>query len=220
MFKRSLENGLSPEEAEDEVMDAMGMGEGSRGRTGREGAVAEGETYPMRQRRGHVGDGSATPELGSSRPLEPEQARTTTGGQIQRGGDDDEGYGESIASANSAGRRATKPGYVPSFISPALTPADPRAADFRNFIRLWFNGCDYEEIRRLNMADWLAWSLYGQPLHELEEERKAWDAAGRPPLHVDGEPDVDDDGLEIDQDKLGLVGTFHELADCPPSAHR
>jgi hypothetical protein len=35
-------------------------------------------------------------------------------------------------------------------------------------------------VRVDNMADWLAWSMYGQPLHEIEHERKEWDRAGRP----------------------------------------
>lgn len=204
VLKRSLENGLSPEDAEDEAMDAMGLGELSGGAgaqtKGKEtGRKSTEQTPEMRQRRSQLGDGSATPELGSSRQLEP--VRTNRSGAT-----DDEGYGESLRSHGDGNGGAVKPGYVPSFISPALTPDDPRAADFRNFIRLWFNGCDYEDIRRLNMADWLAWSLYGQPLHELEEERKQWHAEGKPPLHVDGELDVDDEGLDIDADKLGLVG--------------
>lgn len=56
------------------------------------------------------------------------------------------------------------------------------------------------------MCDWLSWSLYGQPYEELIVERAAWEKAGRPPrVHVDGESDLDEEGLEIDGDKLGLV---------------
>lgn len=197
VLKRSLENGLSPEQIEDEVMDEMGMGELTR-KLSRSISKEEHEMHELRHRKSNLGgDGSATPEITSSRQLEPERL------------DDDEGYGQSVRSTTDGLNGAhRKPSYSPSFIEKPLSHDDPRAADFRNFIRLWFNGCDYEEIKRLNMADWLAWSLYGQPLTELEDERAAWDKAGRPALHLDGEPDIDDEGLEITQDKLGLVGEF------------
>ncbi|SCV72611.1 BQ2448_4148 [Microbotryum intermedium] len=144
--------------------------------------------------------------------------------------EDDEGYGASIRSGG--GQHSIRPrssSYTPSFMD-KLEAEDPRAEDFRDFIRLWFNGCgeqssspeevrietllnrpshhvcaDYKEIYRLNMADWLAWCLYSSTLKELEEERQAWVAAGKPPTHLDGELDVDQDGLELEQDKLGLL---------------
>jgi hypothetical protein len=205
VFKRSLENGLDPEDAEEEALEEMGLDkELARDKAANRAT----HSYAMRQRKGQLyGDGSITPELASNVTLQPEWTPSTPNGRGE-----DEGYGESNRSSVSVGAsvRTTEPkkNYVPSFIQPALEPEDPRAHDFRDFIRLWFNGCDYDEIQRLNMADWLAWSLYGQPLHELEEERAAWEAAGKPDLHVDGELDVDDDGLEIERDKLGLVGAF------------
>ncbi|GAA5941895.1 hypothetical protein JCM3775_004795 [Rhodotorula graminis] len=77
---------------------------------------------------------------------------------------------------------------------PRLSPTDPRALEFRELLRFWFGGCDFDAIGRLNMADWLAWSMYGCPLEELEDERREWDKAGRPVLTTaDGAPDRDSD---------------------------
>ena len=86
---------------------------------------------------------------------------------------------------------------------PRLTPEDPRAHDFREYVRHWFGGVPFSEIKRDNMADWLAWSMYGQPLHEIEHERKEWDRAGRPALYCsDGvTPDTDTD-LDHDFDDV------------------
>lgn len=97
--------------------------------------------------------------------------------------------------------------YTPSFIETPLSPDDPRVHDFRDYLRGWFNGCKYEEIKSLNMKDWLAWSLYGQPYEELIEEREIWIKGGRVKLvHlIDGEEDIDEEGLDIEGDKLGLV---------------
>ncbi|GAA6047697.1 hypothetical protein JCM3770_001724 [Rhodotorula araucariae] len=111
---------------------------------------------------------------------------------------------------------------------PRLAPTDPRAAEFRELLRFWFAGCEFEQIHRLNMADWLAWSMYGEPLETLEEERREWDQKGRPPLYqadgvtVDVDSELDDsDGEDeveervrarrtrteesVEADRLGLV---------------
>ncbi|GAA5867473.1 hypothetical protein JCM3774_002914 [Rhodotorula dairenensis] len=114
---------------------------------------------------------------------------------------------------------------------PRLTPEDPRAHDFREYVRHWFGGVEFSEIKRDNMADWLAWSMYGQPLHEIEHERKEWDRAGRPALYCadgvtldtdtdldhhldeeDDQADLDDAAIErrrreqtFDSDKLGFI---------------
>lgn len=55
------------------------------------------------------------------------------------------------------------------------------------------------------MFDWLSWSLYAQPYEELVAERKQWIADGRPEVFIDGALDNDDEGIEIEGDKLGLV---------------
>lgn len=56
------------------------------------------------------------------------------------------------------------------------------------------------------MKDWLAWSLYGQPYEELIEEREIWEKEGKIKVHIiDGEEDIDEEGLDIEGDKLGLV---------------
>lgn len=60
-------------------------------------------------------------------------------------------------------------------------------------------------IRRLDMFDWLSWSLYGQPYEVLVAEREKWEADGRPEVYIEGTVDNDDHGIEIEGDKLGLV---------------
>jgi len=114
---------------------------------------------------------------------------------------------------------------ISGFIDPPLSPSDPRAQDFRNYLRYWFAGCKFEEIKRLNMADWLAWSLYGMRLESLEDERKKWDREGRPPLKLeDGTLDEDDEDLleedtVLEGDKYGLVMHCVELVEAR-AAHR
>ncbi|GAA5973276.1 hypothetical protein JCM11641_003047 [Rhodosporidiobolus odoratus] len=117
--------------------------------------------------------------------------------------------------------------YSP-FLSDRLTPTDPRALDFRSTFSYWFSGAKWEDLQALNVEDWFAWSLYGEPLEQLEKERKEWDKAGRPPLYcvdgvtLDNDSDLEDDkaggatvdegaprarrhALSIEGDKLGLV---------------
>ncbi|GAA6060292.1 hypothetical protein JCM10212_002933 [Sporobolomyces blumeae] len=113
---------------------------------------------------------------------------------------------------------------VAGFIDPPLSPSDRRAIDFRSYVRYWFSGCDFSEIKRLNMADWLAWSLYGVTLEELEAERKQWDQDGRPPLKLaDGTLDEDDSDLDedtaIEGDRYGLVMHCVDLVEAR-AAHR
>ncbi|GAA5933035.1 hypothetical protein JCM10213_009270 [Rhodosporidiobolus nylandii] len=103
-----------------------------------------------------------------------------------------------------------------------LTPTDPRALDFRATFVRWFGGsAKWEDLKKQNVADWFAWSLYGSPLEQLESERKEWDKAGRPALFcADGVTPDNDSDLESEDgeaaeecrrapapegDKLGLV---------------
>lgn len=188
------------EDAGDEILEEMAMNSHAGGSNERDA-----NAFEMRQRRGQLhGDGSLTPDLSRSR-------------QLHDGPDDDEGYGESTRSSSDSVRTtrtgaekpetARKRTYAASFLQATLQPDDPRAIDFRTYIAGWFGNCDFDEIYRLDMTDWLAWSLYAQPLEELLQERKEWEAAGKPQMHLNGEPDIDhDDELRLEQDKLGLVG--------------
>ncbi|GAA5901993.1 uncharacterized protein JCM6883_000460 [Sporobolomyces salmoneus] len=115
---------------------------------------------------------------------------------------------------------------IRGFIDTPLSPSDPRAIDFRNYLRYWFAGCEFTEIKKLNMADWLAWSLYGTTMESLEEERREWDRTGRPPLKLDDgitldaddSDDFDEDTM-IEGDKYGLVMHCVELVEAR-AAHR
>lgn len=247
VLKRSLEDGMSLSDAEDEAMEDVGLGELSRKLSGRRtwrlkkkrsnrakrsGSSSSGADdfdlgddekelpssyFQMRKRRSQTaGDGALTPELNDRRMLPDSPARgdpaptslsrnaapslTPLSTRASDTFNPDQPTHDAAQGLDGAPLR-----YTPSFISSPLEADDPRAASFRNWLRMWFSGCEFDEIRRLNMADWLAWSLYGQPLQEIEEEREAWNSAGRPPMHIDGELDVDDEGLDIEQDKLGLV---------------
>ncbi|GAA6010902.1 hypothetical protein JCM11491_004592 [Sporobolomyces phaffii] len=179
--------------------------------------------------------------------LEPSPSRSTLGSPV----DVDEGFAGSRISldsafiSNSSPRKPTSSSSYPprrptttkrdhsfhhgapvsGFIDPPLSPSDPRAVDFRDYLRYWFAGCEFTEIRKLNMADWLAWSLYGTTLEQLELERKEWDRQGRPAAKLDDgtlDPDSDDefdDDTRIEGDKYGLVMHCVELVEAR-AAHR
>lgn len=184
-------------------------------------------------------------------PLGPSTSRSTLGSPV----DEDEGFAGSRASldsafaSNSSPRKNTSTSYPPprarsqdknktkrdhavhhgapvsGFIDPPLSPTDPRAIDFRDYLRYWFSGCQFNEIKKLNMADWLAWSLYGSTLETLEEERKKWDKDGRPPMKLDDGTLDDDDSDDFDEDtaiegdKYGLVMHCVEMVEAR-AAHR
>lgn len=110
---------------------------------------------------------------------------------------------------------------------PELSASDPRAVDFREYLRYWFNGCQFGEIKRLNMADWLAWSLYGQTFESIELERKQWDREGRPRMKLDDgthddldDADEDEAEEEIEGDKYGLVMHCVDLIEARAGGHR
>lgn len=191
-------------------------------------------TYELRSRPSQLGgDGSTTPEIGkelqlpdlpiarktsdaaaaaaASGPASAAPSRTAStimSSRPDRIRGDDEGYGASLRSSESLpSGNGNEKRYAPSFIPDKLTPDDPRAVDFRGWLINWFiNATTFEDIRLDNMSEWLAWSLYGQSLEDLQKEREEWHTSGKPPPHLDGEPDVDEDGLDIEADKLGLVG--------------
>ncbi|KAM0792916.1 hypothetical protein ACM66B_002676 [Microbotryomycetes sp. NB124-2] len=234
VLKRSLEAGLTIEEAEEEIAQEAAAELKCRklsekinrklsGR-GRRARAQSGGRYELRTRVGG-GDGATTPELGKelqlpSEPISPiekasvemvdhsrDSSATERRGTNFRIKSEDEGY----RSTESLGARSSLNGfiktYTPSFVDSTLTVEDARAVDFRSWLIHWFLGTtSFEDVKRDNIAEWLAWSLYGMRLEQLEEERRKWIADGKPPqVHSDGEPDDDEDGLDITQDKLGLV---------------
>ncbi|GAA5984768.1 hypothetical protein JCM5350_004232 [Sporobolomyces pararoseus] len=173
---------------------------------------------------------------------------------ISRSSTIDEGFSGSRVSLDSAfvssSPRKSRPSYPPpssnsqsqssplpppptsKYIQPPLSRSDPRALDFRNYLRYWFSGCQFKEIKRLNMADWLAWSLYGMTFEQVEEERKEWDKNGRPRWlkledgitddkdhHHHHSEEEEDEEEEIEGDKYGLVMHCVELVEAR-AAHR
>ena len=45
---------------------------------------------------------------------------------------------------------------------------DPRAVDFRNYLRTWFGKVPWSSIRRQEMLAWLHWSIYNAPFTSLD----------------------------------------------------
>lgn len=103
--------------------------------------------------------------------------------------------------------------YTPSFIEKPLSNDDPRVDDFRSLLKIWFYDVPFDWIKRLNLADWLAWSLYGEPYEKLVEERQHWLKQGKPDPKIDGKVDEDEADLEIEKDKLGLVEHCIEMVE-------
>ena len=50
----------------------------------------------------------------------------------------------------------------------ALERHDPRAVDFRNYLRTWFGKVPWSSIRRQEMFAWLHWSIYNAPFTSLD----------------------------------------------------
>lgn len=66
--------------------------------------------------------------------------------------------------------RATS--FVPEFVQRPLQPDDPRAIKFQKDQAKWFFDVDFDLITRRDVMHWLAWSLFGTNLEELEHERE------------------------------------------------
>ncbi|GAA5970009.1 hypothetical protein JCM3765_007275 [Sporobolomyces pararoseus] len=196
-----------------------------------------------------TGEGEGTDYLSAKQQLptlhlNPSISRSSTSSVVV----EDEGFSGSRVSLDSAfvssspRKSRQQPTYPPSpsnsqsaplprskFIQPPLkNRSDPRAIDFRNYLRFWFGGCRFEEIKKLNMADWLSWSLYGTTFEQIEKERKEWDLKGRPKYQdgvVTDEKDhpphhsEEDEEDEIEGDKYGLVMHCVELVEAR-AAHR
>ncbi|KIP10713.1 hypothetical protein PHLGIDRAFT_65260 [Phlebiopsis gigantea 11061_1 CR5-6] len=50
----------------------------------------------------------------------------------------------------------------------ALERHDPRAVDFRNYLRTWFGKVPWSSVRRQEMFAWLHWSIYNAPFTSLD----------------------------------------------------
>ncbi|KAH9458302.1 hypothetical protein Pst134EB_010605 [Puccinia striiformis f. sp. tritici] len=64
-------------------------------------------------------------------------------------------------------RPSSPSGLAPDHLLPY---DDPKAIDFRSNQVLWFQNCPWEEIKKENMMEWLAWSLFGMSLEEVRLE--------------------------------------------------
>lgn len=54
-----------------------------------------------------------------------------------------------------------------------LDPTDPRAVDFRNYLRTWFNKVPWSSIRRHQLYQWLHWSIFNASFEGLEHVSEA-----------------------------------------------
>lgn len=78
---------------------------------------------------------------------------------------------------NSNSRPGSPSGLAPSHLLPY---DDPLAIDFRSNQVLWFQDCRWNEIRKDNMLEWLAWSLFSMPLEEVRREDAEMDLKAEP----------------------------------------
>lgn len=60
-----------------------------------------------------------------------------------------------------------------------LAEDDPRAVDWRRMFSNWFLGTRWEDLKRENVLEWLAWSFYCMPYEDIVSE---WNDEGRPTL--------------------------------------
>lgn len=137
VFKRSLENGLDPEDMEDEL-EAQALKEEAKSFSRDDGRRS---SYELRHRK--TPHPSSTPDLHAT-------TSTLTSDAPRRSEADDGDLSTVLTSSPSlpgtikADERAKSQGYTPSFITSPLGRDDPRAHDFRDFLRLWFHNCPYE----------------------------------------------------------------------------
>ncbi len=118
--------------------------------------------------------------------IEPRLRRKLRYGSVSS----DSGYGSGgsdrgAGSGSDSEREAAKPAAAAAalveapeiarkynFLSPKLAEDDPRAVDFREASRHWFHGAEFSAICRTQVEQWMSWSLYGQPLEEVQRERR------------------------------------------------
>lgn len=60
----------------------------------------------------------------------------------------------------------------PAELITTLKYDDPRAVDFRNHFRHWFQGAPWKDITRRAMSEWLSWSVFDIPLDNLDQIQK------------------------------------------------
>ena len=95
-----------------------------------------------------------------------------------------------------------------------MSQNDPRAIDWRQAHRSWWLGARWEELKRDNALEWLAWSSYG--IH-LEDAVQEWEDEGWPPIPteaptadaiLDADPAA---GSAADQHHPGKLPFLYEL---------
>ncbi|KAK4699831.1 hypothetical protein P7C70_g6424, partial [Phenoliferia sp. Uapishka_3] len=227
VFRRSLENGLTldHEGAEDDSLEVLARGKLARS-TSRK-TLARGQS--LRKRKTSLFGGASANDGIAAGGLSTQE--TSNVASFTNSPDRAEKNEPSTSSDSSAGTQQKS-----SLVDNPLEEDDPRAHDFREFLRIWFHQAKYEEIGRLNLCEWLAWSLYGQlsrsfsfasrispdrvswnesgqPYEELVAERAIWEKNGRPTAYLAGAPDTDEEGLSIDGDKLGLTEHCVEMVE-------
>ncbi|KAK4700679.1 hypothetical protein P7C70_g5569, partial [Phenoliferia sp. Uapishka_3] len=106
----------------------------------------------------------------------------------------DSGYASSSSSASSSFSKQLHPEY--NFITQRLSFDDHRAQDFRETARHWFHGAPFEEVRREDASQWMAWSLYGTPYEEVVKERRNSVTSGVRIERMERDADVGRDKLE------------------------
>ena len=55
----------------------------------------------------------------------------------------------------------------------ALEYTDPRAVDFRNYLRTWFGKVPWSAIRKQEVYAWLCWAIFNAPFTTLEAQPPA-----------------------------------------------
>ncbi|KAI0347262.1 hypothetical protein BDW22DRAFT_1480926 [Trametopsis cervina] len=54
-----------------------------------------------------------------------------------------------------------------------LHPSDPRAIDFRNYLRTWFSRSTWSSIRKHEMYQWIHWAIFNAPFESREQLSEA-----------------------------------------------
>lgn len=92
--------------------------------------------------------------------------------------------------------------------SQPLSQDDPRAVEWREMFKNWFLGTKWEDLKRENVLEWLAWSFYALSLEDVVRE---YNQEGRPEL-----PKTIQDAADImnespsDEETSGKLGFLHQ----------
>ncbi|EPQ28870.1 uncharacterized protein PFL1_03672 [Pseudozyma flocculosa PF-1] len=82
---------------------------------------------------------------------------------------------EATAAAEDVRRRMGRlrtASFVPNFVHRPLEHDDPRAIRFQQAQSKWFFGAHFDHITRRDIQQWLAWSIFGTTLEEIEDEHR------------------------------------------------